>query len=138
MTTDKIAPEMAEQEFDRWAEGMGLDLDTSNMDEADAAALGKQRGRIVLGIVQGSVVVNESDEIEFTPQRVASKSKDTIVFHERSGASLMAMDHKKKGHEVAKMYAVLGEMCGVPPKVFAGLVGPDIKMCESIFSLLMD
>ncbi len=138
MSDLKIAPEMAEQEFERWAEGMDIVVDVSKLDAEDATAFNKQRDRIVSGIVKGSVVINDNDEVEYTPWRPNSKSKDTIIFHERSGASLMAMDGKKKGQDVAKTYAVMADMCKVAPKVFAGLVGSDIKMCESIFALLMD
>ena len=50
----------------------------------------------------------------------------------------MAMDGKKKGHDVKKTYAVMADMCKVHPNVFAGLAGSDIKVCEAIFALLMD
>ena len=50
----------------------------------------------------------------------------------------MAMDGKKKNYDVSKTYAVLADMCQVHQKVFAGLVGTDVKVCEALFALLMD
>lgn len=133
-----VAKEQAEKEFDDWAEAMDLDLDTSNMDEDDLAGFTKQKGRIVRAIMRGSLVFNEDGEAVYTPGHKKSKYNDPITFHERTGASLMAMDGRKKGHDAAKMYAVLAEMCRVHPKVFAGLVGEDVKVCEALFALLMD
>jgi hypothetical protein len=135
---EKIAKEVAEQEFDRFVEAMDLDLDTADMDAEDLTAFNKQKSRIVGAIQRGSLVINENGEAVYTPWRPGSKHKEAITFHERTGASLMAMDGKKKNHDVAKTYAVMADMCKVHPNVFAGLVGSDVKVCEALFALLMD
>lgn len=134
----KIDKEVAEAEFDRFVEAADLDLDMSEMDSEDKTALTKQKNRIIRAIQQGHLVVNDEGEFEYTPFNKLSKSTDTIIFHERSGTSLMAMDGKKKGAEVAKTYAVMANMCKVHQSIFAGLFGSDIKTCEAIFALLMD
>ncbi len=136
--TDVIDIETAGQEFDRFVEGMDLDLDTADMDAEDLTAFNKQRNRLVRAIQNGSLVINEKGEAVYTPRREGSKTKDAITFHERTGASLMAMDGKKKNHDVAKTYAVMADMCRVHQSVFAGLVGTDVKICEALFALLMD
>ena len=135
---EKIALEVAEAEFDRFADCMGLDVDTTDMDPEDRTALNKQKGRIIRAVQSGALVFNEDGEAIYTPQHKRSKNKDPLTFHERTGASLMAMDGKKKGHDVAKTYAVLADMCKVHPSTFAGLVGSDIKVCEALFAFLMD
>lgn len=134
----KISREVAEQEFARFADAMDLDVDTSKLDAEDLAAFNKQRERIIRAMEVGALVINENGEAVYTPQRPTSQHKDPITFHERTGASLMAMDGKKKGQDVAKTYAVMADMCRVHPKVFAGLAGVDIKVCEALFALLMD
>jgi len=134
----KIDLETASNEFDRWSESMDLDLDTDEMDSEDLAAFKKQKNRIIKALMKGSLVINDNGEAEYTPSNPNSRHKETIVFHERTGASLMAMDGKKKNHDVAKTYAVLAEMCKIPPSAFAGLVGFDVKLCEALFALLMD
>lgn len=138
MTEQKVALEVAEAEFERFAEAMDLDLDPSKMDEEDLTAFNKQKGRILRAVQRGALVFNEDGEAVYTPYHPKSGHKEPITFHERTGASLMAMDGKKKGHDVAKTYAVLADMCKVHQNVFAGLVGPDVKTCEAIFALLMD
>lgn len=135
---DKVALDVAYQEFDRFVEEMDLDLDTSFMDEEDLTAFGKQKNRIIRAIQRGHLVINENGEAVYTPYNKGSKNREALTFHERTGASLMAMDGKKKGHNVAKTYAVLADMCRVHPSVFAGLAGMDVKVCEALFALLMD
>jgi hypothetical protein len=135
---NKIAKEVAEQEFDRFVDEMDLDLDTSQMDAEDLAGFNKHKNRIIRAIERGSLVINENGEAVYTPCNKRSKSQEPLTFHERTGASLMAMDGKKKGHDVAKTYAVMADMCKVHQSVFAGLVGADVKTCEALFVLLMD
>jgi len=138
MKEEKIDIETAEKEFDRFGEGMDLDFDIGKMDDEDKNAFNKHKNRIISSIQKGHLVINQNDEAEYTPFRPGSKHKEAIIFHERTGASLMAQDGKKKNADVAKTYAVMGDMCKVAPKVFAGLAGADIKTCEAIFALLMD
>lgn len=133
-----VAREVAEAEFQRFADEMDLDLDTATMDAEDLAAFNKQKNRLVRAIERGDLVISESGEAIYTPSNPGSKHRDAITFHERTGASLMAMDGKKKGHDVAKTYAVMADMCKVHPSTFAGLKGTDVKVCEALFALLMD
>lgn len=136
--TDKIVLEVAEAEFDRFVELMDLDLDTADMDAEDLTGFNKQKNRIIRAIQRGHLTVNEKGEAVYAPFNPSSKHKEAITFHERTGASLMAMDGKKKNYDVAKTYAIMGSMCKLHQNVFAGLVGSDIKTCEALFSLLMD
>lgn len=138
MTDNVVAQEVALAEFDRFAECMDLDLDTSLMDAEDLTMFTKQKNRIVRAIVRGNLVVNDDGEAVYTPAHSKSRYKDAITFHERTGASAIAMDGKKKNHDVARTYAIMADMCRVDAKVFSGLVGPDIKICEALFALLMD
>ena len=135
---DVIAEDVALLEFDRFVDSMELDVDTTKMDAEDLTAFNKQKRRLIEAIKCGALVFNEDGEAIYTPGHKKSKTTDAITFHERTGASLMVMDQKKKGHDMAKTYAVMAEMCRVHPNVFAGLVGRDIKVCEAIFAFLMD
>lgn len=138
MKDNTVVLEVANAEFDRWADEMDIDTDEASFDDEDRTAFRKQKGRIVRAIERGALVVNENGEAVYTPAHPRSKYKEPITFHERTGASLMAMDGKKKGHDIAKTYAVMADMCKVHPSVFAGLVGTDGKTCEALFALLMD
>ena len=133
---DKVALEVAENEFNRFTDNMDLDVDERFMDEEDLTAFNKQKRRIITAICNGSLVINENGEAVYTPQK--SGDIEPLVFHERTGASVMAMDNKKKNHDVATTYAVMGDITGVHQNTFAKMKGIDIKICEAIFALLMD
>lgn len=135
---NKIALEAAELEFDRFIDAMDILVDTAKLDAEDLTGYNKQRDRLLNAVCAGDLVFNEDGEAVYTPSHKRSKHTEPLTFHERTGASLMAMDGKKKNHDVAKTYAILGDMCKVHPNVFAGLVGRDVKVCEALFALLMD
>jgi len=137
-TEEKICKDVAEEEFDRWADAMDLDFDESVMDEDEKKGFQRQKRRIVRELQAGSLIVNDSGEAVFTPRNPASGYKEPITFHERTGATLMSVDRHKKGQDAAKSYAMMADMCGVSQKVFSGLVGNDVKVCEALFALLMD
>lgn len=133
-----VALEMANAEFDRFVDAMDLELDEAYMDEEDLNSFRRQKNRILKAIQNGSLVISEAGEAVYTPRNKSTKRQEPITFHERTGASLMAMDGKKKNSDVAKTYAIMGDMCKVHPSVFAGMAGTDIKVCEALFALLMD
>ena len=133
-----VGREPAEAFFDEWADASDLELDEQYMDEDDVKQFKKQRNRIVQGFERGALRLNDNGELQFTPENPKSKHKDTITFHERTGASVMAMDGKKKGHDARRMYAVMADMCKIQVSAFAGMHGRDIKICEAICTLLMD
>jgi hypothetical protein len=137
-TENQVSRDVAEVEFDRFAEEMDLDVDESRMDAEDRTAFDKQKNRIICAIERGHLVINEDGEAVYTPHHRKTKQREAITFHERSGASLMAQDGKKKNQEVGKTYAIMGDMCKVHPSVFANMYGTDIKTCEAIYALLMD
>jgi len=134
----KIAKEVAEVEYDRFLEQMDLLIDPNDMELEDKSNYQKTRARIIRAICRGHLVINDDGEAVYTPQHPKSVYKEPITFHERSGASVVVMDGKKKDHDISKGYAAMAEMCRIQPKNFATMVGEDIKICEAIFALLMD
>lgn len=134
---NKVAKDVAALEIDRFMEAMDIVID-DDLDADSAAAYNRARSRMVRAVTLGSLVIDDNGEAIYTPKHPNSRSKEPIRFHERSGSTAVAMDSCKKGANTARMYAMLGDMCKVPPATFSGLVGPDIKMCEAIFALLMD
>lgn len=135
--TNKIDNETAELEFYRFTDSMELDVDEKFMDEDDIKSFSKQKRRIVDAICDGSLIINDTGEPVYTPKK-SDIGVDSLTFHERTGASILSMDGKKKNHDVAKTYAIMAEITKTHPKIFAKMVGVDIKLCEAIFALLMD
>ena len=132
---DKIVQEVAEKEFDRFVEAMDLDVSTDGMDQEDKSSLSQQTGLIISAIQSGDLVINDSGEPVYTPKR--TKDAPAITFYEPTGASLMAMDRKKKSEDIAKLYATMADMTKVSAKTFATMKMPDLKVCMAITTLFL-
>lgn len=132
---DKVALEVAEQEFNRFVEAMDLDVNPADMDEDDKKGFEQQRERVVSAIQAGTVVINDNGEPVFTPQR--TKDADPITFYEPTGASLMAMDRKKKTEDIGKLYAAMGDMTKNHANVFSKMKMADLKVCMAITTLFL-
>lgn len=133
--TDKIAKEVADQEFNRFVESMDLDVDPADMDAEDKKGFDQQRDRVIAAIQSGALVINDSGEPVFTPQR--TKDADVITFHEPTGASLMAMDRKKKTEDIGKLYAAMGEITKTHASTFSKMKMADLKVCMAITTLFL-
>jgi len=136
MVEEVVAIEVCEKEFERFAEGMDIEVDTKYMDDEDTASLEKHKRRLIKAMRKGSLVINDNCEAVYTP--VKSKVDDPLTFYEREADMLTAMDNKKKGHDVLKTYVVMAAMTKVHSRTIFKLKGVDLKTCESIFLLLMD
>ena len=133
--TDKIVKEVAEQEFNRFVESMDLDVDPADMDEDDRKGFTQQKDRVISAIQLGSLVIKDSGEPVFTPQR--TNDADAITFHEPTGASLMAMDRKKKTEDIGKLYAAMGDITKTHANVFSKMKMADLKVCMAITTLFL-
>lgn len=133
--TDKIAREVAEQEFNRFVEAMDLDVDPADMDAEDKKGFEQQKDRIIAAVQSGSLVINDTGEPVFTPQR--TEGAEAITFHEPTGASLMAMDRKKKTEDIGKLYASMGEITKTHASTFSKMKMPDLKVCIAITTLFL-
>lgn len=132
---DKVAKEVAEAEFDRFVKSMDLDVDPSDMSEEDKEAFQQQKDRLVGAIQSGALTINDDGEPVFTPQR--TKDSDTLTFHEPTGASLMAMDRKKKSEDIGKLYAAMADMTRSHSSTFSKMRMADLKVCMAITTLFL-
>lgn len=133
MSIDK---DTAEREFNRFAELMDLDLDTSHMDEDDLAGFEKQKRTIVRAIETGHVVINDEGEPTVKLKRPRGDLTE-ITFHEPEGSTFLAMDQKKKTQDVSKMYSMLQDMADLQPGDLAKLKNRDLRVIQSIALLFL-
>lgn len=133
--TDKIAKEVAEQEFNRFVDAMDLDVDPADMDEDDKKGFNQQKDRIIAGIQSGALVIKDTGEPVFTPQR--TNDAEAITFYEPTGASLMAMDRKKKTEDIGKLYAAMGDITKTHASTFSRMKMADLKICMAITTLFL-
>lgn len=137
MTDPKIDEETADVEFERFAVGYDLEFDEKEMDDDSAKEFRKGKDRIVRAIQAGAMTIDDEGNPTYTPQRAKSKHQKPLVFHERTGKTLAAGDGLDVKAVGRRMNASIAELCNVQPKDIAGLVGPDIKVCEALFLLLV-
>lgn len=137
MADEKIAIEVAEAEFARWADAMDLarKLDPAGLDSDDKKSLADSKRVITDSMMSGNLIVSEDGEFVFTPK--AGDDKSPITFHEPDGAAIMSVDQigKSGSHDVTKMVAILAVMTKESRPRFAKLKNRDWSVCQAIFSL---
>ncbi len=134
MAEQKVATEVAQAEFERFAEAMDLDTDVDRMDEDDKTAFTNQKRRVVRAIEDGHLVVDDKGQPVYTPQL---GDQTPITFYEPTGVSLMSMDKKKANENVAKVFATLADMTKTSSQRFASMKGRDVKLCQALYLLFL-
>lgn len=128
----KIPRELAESEFERFAEAMDLDIDRTRMDADDQKGLDEAKQVLFRAMERGQLVIDEKGQPVFTPS-----SGEPITFYEPTGASFISMDAKKKDHQVAKLIAIMADITRLPEKIFSKLPNRDFKVCRTIVTLFL-
>lgn len=124
--------EVAEQEFERFADAMDLDVDPAGMDDDDRRGFEREK-RIFLRAVQaGRLVVDEAGQPVYTP-----KGGEPITFYEPTGATLMEMDRVKQGKAMKQTSVLLAAMTKQSPPRFANMKLRDYKVCQAIMAFFM-
>lgn len=130
-----VSEEMAQVEFDRWVNMMSLDIDEATLDDEDKEALKLNKRRIIAAMQAGSLYVNDKGEPVFTPQR--SDDKEPITFYEPEGSALIAMDSKKAGKDVAKLYSAMADITHQSAPTFSKMKVPDLHVCMALTNLFL-
>lgn len=129
----RVATEVAEQEFQRFAETMDLDVDPSSMTEEDRKSFETSKRRLIRAMESGHLVIDDKGQPVYTPR----DGGEPITFYEPTGASFMAMDGKPKNADIQKMFAVMADMTRRDAKTFAKLPNRDLKVCQTIAVLFL-
>lgn len=132
---EKIALEVAENEFDRFVDLMDLDVNTEGMSADDKRDFSLQRDRILRAIQNGFLTVNDDGCPIYTPQM--KEDAKPITFYEPTGASYMAMDRKKVGEDMAKLFATMADMTKTSSGLFSKMKSRDLKICMAITTLFL-
>ncbi len=130
----KVAPEVAQQEFERFAEAMDLDLDPKGMDAEDRKSFETAKRRFLTAVEDGRLVVNDTGEPVYTPQK---GDTSPITFFEPTGGTMMAMDLKKAGHDVTKGLAAMADMTKQDIKRYHNMSNRDLRVCQAISVLFL-
>lgn len=135
MAEPKIAEEVAESEFERFALAMDLDTNVDKMSVDVATGFTELRRVVTRAMQRGSVVIDEKGQPVFTPQY--DKDVTPVTFYESSGAALMSMDRKKDGEHVAKKFTAMGAMTKTSALRFSSMDMRDLKVCQAFYLLFL-
>lgn len=129
-----VDAETAEAEFGRFLDCMDISSDTSTMDDESREGFLSQKRTIINAIQRGHLIINDDGEPVYTPRTVDC---GPITFAEPSGAAYMAMDRKKKGEDIGKMFAMMADITKQPAKTFANMKQRDLKVCQALVVLFL-
>jgi len=132
----KTTREVAEVEFNRFTEKMDLDVNTEGMSADDKRDFTLQKDRLVRCIEAGSLTIDEDGQPTYAPQRAGS-DVNAITFYEPTGASYIAMDRKKVGEDMGKLFATMADITKTSSGLFSKMQNADLKVCMSITTLFL-
>lgn len=128
----KVSADMADADFSRWLDAMGIDPSPDLMTETERKTYEKYKRRICAGISAGTVTVTDDGLLNLR----TADGKD-IEFPEPTGDAFMAMDGKGADRDVAKQYAVMGAMTKTSTKTFAGMKNRDLNICLAVTAIFL-
>lgn len=133
MTGQKVATEVAEQEFARFLEAMDLKFDTASMDAEDREGFEKNKRTILDAMEDGRLTIDEKGQ----PVLQLRDGGSPITFHEPTGKMLMEMDQKKKDHLVARSLILIAALTDQLESRIQKLANRDLKVCNAITTLFL-
>ena len=99
----KVAPEVAEQEFDRLCDMLGIDTETNSTD--DEETLKAHRDRIVKAICKGALSIGDDGL-----PTVVTREGATLAFKMPTGATLLEADKAPAGQDQRRMFLLIGAL----------------------------
>lgn len=135
---EKVAVEVAELEFNRFAEKFDLDTDVKKMSEKDTDTFESNQRKIVRSIMSGHAIVEEDGTILYTLKCPEDGGALTdLKFSPPKGNIYTVTDKYKEGQNVHQLNGAIGVLTGQPPKTFANMAAIDVKFCHAVTNLFL-
>lgn len=132
-----IDRQVAENDFNRWAEAWDIDTDREYMDAEDREDFDNMRTRMIRAIQRGRLVISETaDEVTQSLHRPLGETAE-VTYRIPSGSAWLTMDQHKEKQGMHKMFSYLGSMTGLPYKTFSNMDGRDLKLAQQVAALFM-
>jgi hypothetical protein len=126
---NKVSNDVAQQEFERWAEAFEIDITTNDLDDEELKAFEAFKNKFIKRVEKGALTVDEYGVVEFTPR---GDSEDPLKFDEPTGSLLSA--RQKNDTDIQAARRVLAAWAGVPPKRFADMTLRDFNFCSELLA----
>lgn len=131
----KIPKDMAENDFQRFADFARLDLD-SYRTEMQAEKVNACREHFIEAVMDGRILVDEEGGVDV---KTSLEELPSVRFSRRPRQSdRKAMDRCKLTAIEQKEDAWLSSLCGIPVQVLNKLEQADIRLVKEVFHLFLD
>lgn len=125
-----MSEELAESEFNRWAEENDIDTDTAEMNEDEKKSFDNMKKKIVKSIASGQSVVNDEGNLEVTlgKNNPAGYAGTALTFKAPSAQAFLGIDNFKDNQNIHKMAAIMSAMTGKDISYFSKICVKDFKL----------
>ena len=137
MSDVKIAPEMAELEFERFVEVWDLDGEVAEMEEEDRVSFNGLKRKLMRVLISGDLVVNEDATLTYCLRYPTLDSLKELKFEIPKGDAMVSWDKFKDRQNIAKLNSFIGSMTRQSPAIFAAVDGRDLKICQAVALLFL-
>ena len=133
-----MSEELAEKEFERWANLANIDL--SGYAEDEVVAFLKIKKRISNAFKNGSLILNDDGTLEYEVSRAspAGYAGEKVKIGSLNGRAWLAADKYKSEEQIHKLIAVASAITGKDTGWFANLASGDFLFFTNIVSLFMN
>lgn len=125
----KVAREVAQAEFERWADVFEIDTTTEDMSDKELEAFNAFKIKFIRRVETGVLLVDGDGTLELSPRGGDGK---LLKFNEPTGAVLSA--RKINDTDFQAVRRVLAMWTGAPPKRFADMKLRDFNFCTELLA----
>lgn len=126
---NKVANEVAQQEFFRWAESFEIDITTDGLDAEEVKAFEAFKVKFIKRVESGALTVGEDGSLEFAPR---GDKGEPLKLDEPTGAVLSA--RLKSDTDIQAARRVLASWSGASPTRFAEMKLRDFNFCTELLA----
>ena len=135
--SEKIAQEVAEVEFERFAEIWDIDSDVGVMSLEDKAAFNAYKSRVVKEIRMGVAAIREDGKVLYNLKYPREGGALEALTFDVTRSNKTIMDGFKEREQTKRAAAYVGTLTGQPVKTILGLDPRDQKFGEAVAVLFL-
>ena len=133
---ERLSAEVAQEEFERFAELWDIETDLEDFDGEDLAAFTKIKKAIIRGFKLGFVSLDE-EGILIVKLRFSKNSKFDTVKLDPSRGSMLSFDKYKEREQMHRLQAYLAAMSKMAVRDFANIDDRDKKLLINVIQLFL-
>lgn len=137
---EAVCEEVAIDEFMRMAERWNIntslvedDIDLADIDDDDRTQV--KAIWLVIDEIRSGVVSIDSDDLTPIVKAKTEDEEDVVIKFKKPGGELKAMDQRKKGQDVSKLWAVIAQWGRITPVTYHKLQPFYKNVCQALFYL---